>query len=50
VGRYLGEAISTRQMLRHASREYGSDRRRVFIVEVAAGAVVAGICADTGTG
>lgn len=41
VGRGLGEAMSIRQMVRHASREFASDRRRVFIVGLSAGGAMA---------
>jgi poly(hydroxyalkanoate) depolymerase family esterase len=41
VGRGRGEAMSIRQMVRHASREFGSDRRRIFIVGLSAGGAMA---------
>lgn len=41
VGRGRGEAMSIRQMVRHASREFGSDRRRVFVVGLSAGGAMA---------
>jgi len=41
VGRGGGEAMSIRQMIRHASRQFGSDRRRVFIVGLSAGGAMA---------
>ncbi len=41
VGRGQGEALSIRQMVRHASREFGSDRRRVFILGLSAGGAMA---------
>lgn len=41
VGRGLGEAMSIRQMVRHASAAFGSDRRRVFIVGLSAGGAMA---------
>jgi poly(hydroxyalkanoate) depolymerase family esterase len=41
VGRGRGEAMSIRQMVRHASQEFGSDRRRVFIVGLSAGGAMA---------
>jgi poly(hydroxyalkanoate) depolymerase family esterase len=39
--RGAGEAMSIRQMLRHASREFGSDRRGVFILGLSAGGAMA---------
>lgn len=36
-----GEAMSVRQMVRSASRQFGSDRRRVFIVGLSAGGAMA---------
>lgn len=41
VTRGGGEAMSIRQMLRHASLAFGSDRRRVFIVGLSAGGAMA---------
>jgi poly(hydroxyalkanoate) depolymerase family esterase len=41
VARGRGEAMSIRQMLRHAVQEFGSDRRRVFIVGLSAGGAMA---------
>ena len=41
VGRGQGEAMSIRQMVRHASAAFGSDRRRVFIVGLSAGGAMA---------
>ncbi|WP_431303036.1 extracellular catalytic domain type 1 short-chain-length polyhydroxyalkanoate depolymerase [Sediminicoccus sp. BL-A-41-H5] len=40
-GRGTGEAMSIRQMLRHACQGFGSDRRRVFIVGLSAGGAMA---------
>lgn len=41
VGRGLGEAMSIRQMVRHATIAFASDRRRVFIVGLSAGGAMA---------
>jgi feruloyl esterase len=41
VARGRGEAMSIRQMVRHAIQEFGSDRRRVFIVGLSAGGAMA---------
>lgn len=40
-GRDQGEAMSVRQMVRAATRQFGSDRRRVFIVGLSAGGAMA---------
>lgn len=41
TARGAGEAMSIRQMLRHASLAFGSDRRRVFVVGLSAGGAMA---------
>lgn len=42
VARSQGEAMSIRQMVSHAVRRFGSDRRRIFIVGLSAGGAMAG--------
>lgn len=41
TARGAGEAMSIRQMMRHASLAFGTDRRRVFIVGLSAGGAMA---------